>query len=297
VRLTKDGRRLNVSLTVSPLKDEEGQVVGASKVLRDISARKEAERKLQEAGEQLELHAQKLESTVGERTEQLQGTIAELESFCYSLSHDMRTPLRAIQSYSQMVLEEEGKKLGPDCTSYLRKAIGAAERMDQLIQDVLAFASLSRHEITLQPIDVDKLVREIVQERPELQPHKADILIESPLLSVTGHSASLTQCITNLLDNAVKFVAPGVKPRVRVYSQADNGRVRLCFEDNGIGIEKEAQQRLFEMFQRIHTGNEYEGTGIGLAIVRKSAERMQGRVGLESEAGRGSRFWVELAGS
>jgi PAS domain S-box-containing protein len=297
VRVTKDGRRLDVSLTVSPLRDEEGQVVGASKVLRDITARKEAVKKLLEAGEQLQLHAQKLESTVGERTEQLQGTIAELESFCYSLSHDMRTPLRAIQSYSQMVLEEEGKKLGPDCTSYLRKAIGAAERMDQLIQDVLAFASLSRHEITLQPIDVDKLVREIVQERPELQPHKADILIESPLLSVTGHSASLTQCITNLLDNAVKFVAPGVKPRVRVYSQADNGRVRLCFEDNGIGIEKEAQQRLFEMFQRIHTGNEYEGTGIGLAIVRKSAERMQGRVGLESEAGRGSRFWVELAGS
>jgi PAS domain S-box-containing protein len=294
VRLAKDGRRLDVSLTVSPLKDEEGQVVGASKVLRNITVRKEAERKLREASKQLELHAQSLESTVAERTQQLRGTIAELESFCYSLSHDMRTPLRAIQSYSQLVLEEEGKKLGPDCTAYLRKAISAAERMDQLIQDVLAFARLSRQEITLEPIDVDGLVREIVHERPELQPDKADLRIESPLLRVSGHSASLTQCVTNLLDNAVKFVAPGVKPRVRVYSEARDGNVRLCFEDNGIGIEKEAQRRLFEMFQRIHTGNEYEGTGIGLAIVRKSAERMGGEVGLESEVGRGSRFWVEL---
>src|SRR6266850_1358452 len=294
VRLTKDGRRLDVSLTVSPLKDEEGNVVGASKVLRDITTRKEAEKNLQEAGKQMELHAQKLESTVAERTQQLRETVAELESFCYSLSHDMRTPLRAIQSYSQMVLEEEGKKLSAECTGYLRKAISAAERMDQLIQDVLAYSRLSRQEITLEPIDVDTLLREIIQERPELQPEKADIRIESPLLRVRGHSASLTQCVTNLLDNAVKFVAPGVKPRVRVYSEARDGRVRLCFEDNGIGIEKEAQRRLFEMFQRMHTGNEYEGTGIGLAIVRKSAERMRGEVGLESEVGQGSRFWVEL---
>ena len=296
IRLTKDGRRLDVSLTVSPLKDEEGQVVGASKVLRDITARKVAEKKLLEAREQLEVHAEKLESTVSERTQQLQGTIAELESFCYSLSHDMRTPLRAIQSYSQIVLEEEGRVLGPDCTGYLRKTISAAERMDQLIQDVLAFARLSRQEITLEPIDVEGLVREIVHERPELRPEKADIRIESPLPSVRGHAASLTQCVTNLLDNAVKFVTPGVKPRVRVYSEARDHRVRICFEDNGIGIEKEAQRHLFEMFQRIHTGNEYEGTGIGLAIVRKAAERMHGEVGLESEVGQGSRFWVELEG-
>jgi len=297
VRLTRDGRRVDVSLTVPPLKDEDGQVVGASQVLRDITARKEAEKKLLEARRQLELHARELESTVAERTQQLRGTVAELESFCYSLSHDMRTPLRAIQSYSQIVLEEEGQKLGSGCTGYLRKAISAAERMDQLIQDVLAFARLSRQEITLEPIDVETLLREIVQERPELQPAKADIRIESPLLRVCGHTASLTQCVTNLLDNAVKFVAPGVKPRVRVYSEARDGRVRLCFEDNGIGIQKEAQRRLFEMFQRMHTDSEYEGTGIGLAIVRKSAERMRGEVGIESEVGRGSLFWVELAGA
>src|SRR5207253_1212213 len=136
-----------------------------------------------------------------------------------SLSHDMRTPLRAIQSYSQMVLEEEGKALGPDCTGYLRKTISGAERMDQLIQDVLAFTRLSRRKIELGPVDVDKLVRDIIAERPELQPAKADIEIGAPLLAMRGHTASLTQCITNLLDNAVKFVARGVYPRVRVYSE------------------------------------------------------------------------------
>ena len=282
VRLTKDGQPLDVSLAVSPLKDEEGQVVGASKVLRNVTARKRAQDELAMARKQLELHAQELEGVVAERTKQLRATVAELEAFCYSLSHDMRTPLRAIQSYSQMVLEEQGKNIGTDCTSYLRKSISAAERMDQLIQDVLAFTRLSRQEIVLEPLDVDKLVREIVHERPELQPARADILIESPLLGMFGHPASLTQCVTNLLDNAVKFVARGVKPRVRVYSETRENKVKLCFEDNGIGIDSEAQQRLFGMFQRLHRDDQYAGTGIGLAIVRKAAERMQGQVGFES---------------
>jgi PAS domain S-box-containing protein len=296
VRLTRDGRPLYVSLAVSPLKDEEGHVVGASKVLRNITAQKKVQDELAMARKQLERHAQELERTVAERTEQLRETVAELEAFCYSLSHDMRTPLRAIQSYSQIVLEEQSKNIGADCASYLQKSINAAQRMDQLIQDVLAFTRLSRQEIVLEPVEVDKLVREIVQERPELQPAKAEILIESPLRGMFGHTASLTQCVTNLLDNAVKFVARGVKPRVRVYSEARENKVRLCFEDNGIGIENAAQQRLFGMFQRLHRGDEYEGTGIGLAIVRRAVERMRGQAGFESEAGQGSKFWVELPG-
>src|SRR5207244_343389 len=176
----------------------------------------------------------------------------------------------------------------------LERAISAAERMDQLIQDVLAFTRLSRQEITLGPVDLDRLLRDIIEERPELHRAKDEIRVQSPLLQVRGHAASLTQCIANLLDKAVKFVPRGVKPQVRVSTEAYDGKVRLLVEDNGIGIEREAQRKLFQMFQRIHTGDEYEGTGIGLAIVRRAAERMGGEVGLHSEAGGGSRFWVEL---
>ena len=109
-----------------------------------------------------------------------------------------------------------------------------------------------------------------------------------------GHGASLTQCISNLLENAVKFVAPGVKPQLRVYAEPVDHKMRLWFEDNGIGIDKAGQTKLFEMFQRVHGNHQYEGTGIGLAIVRKAVDRMNGEVGVESEVGKGSRFWLQL---
>jgi signal transduction histidine kinase len=127
---------------------------------------------------------------------------------------------------------------------------------------------LSRKEIKVDKIDVEKLLRDIIHERPEYQSPKAEIKIESPLLPMLGHGASLTQCITNLLDNAVKFVRRGVKPCVRVYTTQTDGQVRLWFEDNGIGIAKDAQRRLFGMFQRMHAGEEYQGIGIGLAIAQ-----------------------------
>jgi len=198
------------------------------------------------------------------------------------------------QGFSQLVLEEHAQKLDAEAVSYLRKTKAAAYRMDRLIQDVLSFTRISRQDIQLQPVNLDKLVRDIIDERPELQGPAAEIVIASPLLGVVGHEASLTQCLTNMLENAVKFVAPGVKPRVRVWTEPREDKVRLWIEDNGIGIEEESQKRLFSMFERLHSQTAYEGTGIGLAIVRKAIERMKGEVGLESEPGRGSRFWFEL---
>jgi signal transduction histidine kinase len=143
-------------------------------------------------------------------------------------------------------------------------------------------------------VEVEPLLRQIIDERPELQPPRAEIVIESPLERVRGHQASLTQIITNLLENAVKFVAPGQRPRVRIWSTVTNGQVRLCFEDNGIGIPKEAQVRLFGIFERAHAGKAYPGAGIGLAIVRKAVERMGGSVWVESESNQGTRFCVQL---
>ena len=262
--------------------------------LRDITERKRTVQELAKAEEDLEDYARNLETTVARRTADLRATIAELESVSYSLSHDMRAPLRTIQSFSQIILAEAGNKLGPMEADLLKKSISAADRLDRLIQDVLIYSRLSQGNIELKPVEVEPLLRQVIGERPELQPPKAEIEIRGALCRVRGHEAYLTQCITNLLDNAVKFVAEGVEPKVRIWNELMENQVRLWFEDNGIGIPKEAQERMFGMFQRLHSEKVYPGTGIGLAIVRKAAERMDGTAGVESEPGKGSRFWLQL---
>jgi PAS domain S-box-containing protein len=288
----KDGSEFPVEVGLNPAATPDGTVVLAAVI--DISQRKRMEADLAKAHAQLSSHARNLEATVAERTASLQATIAELEGVSYSLSHDMRAPLRTIQSFSQIVLAEAGDKLGPMERDLLDKTISAASRLDRLIQDVLIYSRVARESIQLTTVDVERLLRQIIHERPDFQPPKAQIEIQLPLLSVCGHEAYLTQCITNLLDNAVKFVAPGTQPRIRIWSEPRNNQVRLWFEDNGIGIPEEAQQRVFGMFERIHAETIYPGTGIGLTIVRKAVERMGGTAGVESEPGRGSRFWLQL---
>lgn len=263
--------------------------------IRDITDRKENERQLRRALEQLAAAKSELETQVQAGTADLQERNAELEAFSYSLSHDLRAPIRAIVSFTEIALNEYGAKVGPPATELLQKVINAAQRLDRLIADVLSFSKTTRRQrIKSETVNVECLLLEILQERPEWMPPKAEISIEGPLLTVRGDQASLTQCLTNLLDNAVKFMRSGVMPRVRIYTEPIGASVRLCIEDNGVGIPLDAQARIFELFQRAHNG--YEGHGIGLAIVRRAAERMGGSIGLSSEPGRGSKFWLELPG-
>jgi PAS domain S-box-containing protein len=288
----KDGSEFPVEVGLNPAQTPEGTVVLAAVI--DITQRKSMEAELERAHAELASRASHLERMVAERTVHLQQTIAELEGVSYSLSHDMRAPLRTIRSFSQIVLADAGEKLGAQEKELLQKSINAAGRLDRLIQDVLIYSRISRESIQLGRVEVEPLLRQIIDERPEFQPPNAVILIQTPLEPVRGHEAYLTQCITNLLDNAVKFVAPGAKPRVRVWSESKGDQVRLWFEDNGIGISKDAQERMFGIFQRIHDEKTYPGTGIGLAIVRKAVERMDGAAGVESQPGLGSRFWLQL---
>jgi PAS domain S-box-containing protein len=260
--------------------------------IRDIGERRDRERQLREALQQSAEVKQELEARVQERTADLQQRNGELEAFSYSLSHDLRAPIRAIVSFTQLALDEYGKRVGPPATTYLEKAVSAAQRLDHLILDVLAFSKASRQRLTRENLDVEPLLRQILMERPEWAPPKAEVEIEHPLLPVRGDPASLTQCLTNLLDNAIKFVPAGKTARVRVSTQRLPGLIRLRVEDNGIGIPESARARIFELFQRAHNG--YEGHGIGLAIVRRAAERMGGTVGMSSEPGQGSSFWIDL---
>jgi signal transduction histidine kinase len=146
-------------------------------------------------------------------------------------------------------------------------------------------------------LNTEKLLREIIESYPNLQRPDIRIEIARPLPVVRANPAALTQVFSNLLGNAVKFVSPDIPPRIKIHAEpatADDGRVRFWFEDNGIGIEPGSAERIFQMFQRLNRAELFEGTGVGLAIVRKAVERMGGSVGVESEAGHGSRFWVEL---
>ena len=186
--------------------------------------RKRAEAALQAAQAQLREHAQNLEELVTQRTSELRETVSELEAFSYSLSHDMRSSLRAIQGFTQVALDEAGERLGASGTELLGKVLGAAQRLDQLIRDVLTLTRIPHNELSFTAIDPERLAGEIISERPELQPPQAEVSISGPLLPVRGDRASLMQCLSNLLANAVKFVAPGVQPRVRLWTEARGER-------------------------------------------------------------------------
>lgn len=295
VRVKKNGQRVPVSITCSPVKDAAGNVIGGAKIARDISAQKEIEGKLRDAQRKLLLHAADLEATVAERTAKLQETVNDLQSFSYSIAHDMRAPLRAMGTFARLLMDEiPAASVSPEAKTYFERIVIGAARLDNLINDALNYTKAALQESPVQEVDLSKLVRGLLDTYPNLYAEQADILIEEALPVVLGNEALLTQCFSNLLGNAVKFVAPGVRPKVHMRSEINDGFARIWVEDNGIGIPKHAHPRLFAMFQKLD--NQYEGAGIGLAIVRKVVERMGGKVGVESEPDRGSRFWVELRG-
>ena len=272
--------------------DQEGRLRGGFGTVQDITERKELELALRQK-EALLLHqATLLEQTVEVRTAQLKELVSDLEHFSYSITHDMRAPLRAMQGFSAVLLEECRSCPFADRLDLLRRIAGSSERMDQLIKDALDYGRVLRNEFPLSEIDPVSLLRGIVESYPIFQMPKAEIFIDPAIPYVIGNKAGLTQCFSNLLANAIKFVAPETVPNVRVHAEIRDGFVRIWVNDNGIGIPQDWHDRIFQMFQRISP--ESEGTGIGLALVRKAAQRMGGRVGLQSEPNKGSQFWVEL---
>lgn len=237
--------------------------------------------------------AESLERQVNERTASLRQAIAQMEEFSYTVSHDLRAPLRGMQVYTEALLQDYGPSLPNEARHYLDRIAANSARLDKMILDVLTFSRVARAELRLERVNVDRLARQIVEQYPGMRPPDAQIDIQ-PLHDLLGHEPSLTQALSNLFNNAVKFVAPAIKPSVRVWSERKGGRVRLWVADNGIGIDPKYQHRLFGMFERVHPDLKYDGTGVGLAIVKKAVERMGGRVGMESDGVRGSRFWIEL---
>ncbi|HXT41814.1 MAG TPA: ATP-binding protein [Candidatus Angelobacter sp.] len=308
---TKAGQRREVEFVSNLYKEDANDVIQCN--IRDITERKRTENELRHAKDQLTDQAAQLEGLVAERTATLQESIGELQAFSYSVSHDMRAPLRAMQGFAQILVDDYGSKLDECGVNYLRQIVRSALRLDHLIQDVLSYSRVLHAQGLMKPVDLDPLMRDLIATYPNGK--KAEFHIQGTLPRVLGNEAFLTQCFSNLLGNASKFVEPGTVPHIEIGAEAcestksevpvepagaatlprsDAALVRIWVKDNGVGIAAENHQRIFRMFERINLATEYEGTGIGLTIVRKAVERMGGQVGFESELGKGSRFWVQL---
>lgn len=237
----------------------------------------------------------RLNQDLTRRAEQLSEINKELESFCYTIAHDLRAPLRAMEGLTAGLVEDFGVALDKDGMDQANRIRSAAARMDQMIQELLAYSRLSLITLELAPIKFEDVIKDALGQLDyDLREKKARLQVKRSRHHVMGHHAMLVQVVSNLVANAVKFCPPGVTPEVTIWEERKDEMVRLWVEDNGIGIAKEHCERIFRIFERLHGREQYSGTGIGLAIVQKAVVRMGGRVGVESDVDRGSRFWIEL---
>lgn len=295
-RLCKDGALIDVSLTVSPIKDASGRIIGASKFARDITEQKKTERALAEAREMLRQHADDLERRVEERTAKLQDTIRSLDAFCYTIAHDLRAPLRAMIGFSLELLDRYEGVLDNEGQDFLKRIRSAGTRMDHLILDLLKLGRLNTADLLVEEVNLGEVFRSVLLDlEGDIKQRQARVELKEPLLWAQGSQVILEQVLSNLISNALKFVAPRTQPQIQIWTEAREGRVRAYVRDNGIGIKPQHLPKLFQPFSRIVNDLDFPGTGIGLAIVSKGVERMGGSAGVESQPGKGSSFWIELA--
>ena len=285
-----DGRWLWCIGVLSQLCVEGGQLRGFFKILRDGTPAKRAEDAMRQAHEELE-------TRVRERTAELQATSEELSEFSYSVSHDLQAPLRAIHGYADTLREELGDRLDPQAGQHLARIVESASRMDALIRELLAYSQLGRIEMTHGMVAPASAVEDAmfqVQSEVHRSGARISIDVDQQLPLVRGHRPILSRALANLISNGIKFVAEGATPEVTVRAEERGDQVRFWVEDRGIGIAPGHHDRIFGVFERLHPLKSYAGLGVGLAMVRRSVERMGGQVGVESAPGDGSRFWIEL---
>ncbi len=276
-----------------------------AKLELEITQRKHAQQALLEAKAALADEAAHLERLVTERTAALTSSNKQLEAFVYTIAHDLRAPLRSMQGFSDMLVSGEDPKAAVD---YAQRICTSARLMDAMLTDLLAFSCISQEKLDLGPVHLETSVRAALASlETDIQKANGRVEAAGPWPTVLAHGPTLSQVLFNLVSNALKFVRPGVPPQIRIRAEElpapqiqqstdptiQPSLVRVWVEDNGIGIAPEHQEQIFRLFLRLHR-NDYEGTGVGLAIVQKAIERMGGRIGVDSHPGHGSRFWFDL---
>jgi PAS domain S-box-containing protein len=269
----KDGAQIPIEIGLNPIRTREGTMVLSSVV--DISERK------------------KVMQALAEQREELQRSNADLEQFAYVVSHDLREPLRMVATYSELLAERYENKLDDSADQYIHYVIDGAKRMQQLVRDLLAYSRIRSQAIVAEMIDAGAVVRIALDNlRVAIAESHAEVACD-PLPSIRADESQLGQVFQNLIGNALKFRAER-PPRIHIGAHPRNGKCEFHVEDNGIGLEKQYEERVFQMFQRLHERGRYEGNGIGLAITKKIVERHGGRIWFESEVGKGTTFFFTM---
>jgi PAS domain S-box-containing protein len=279
----KDGTLFPVEINVGALVDGNTHAI-----IRDITERKRAEDALRQ------LNAE-LEQRVAARTAELVAKNKELETFTYSVSHDLKAPLRGIDGYSRLLIQGYADRLDDEGKFFVNTIRTATEMMSQLIDDLLAYSRLERRAFAATSVNVRPLLQALVAERAEeVHARGVTLTVDIPDATVTAEPEGLAQALRNLLDNALKFTGKIPDPHIEIGGREKEKTCMLWVRDNGIGFDMRYHDRVFEIFQRLHPAEDYPGTGIGMAIVRKTMQRMGGRVWAESAPGKGATFFLEI---
>ena len=289
-RLRKDGARFWASVVITAVYNNDGAHIGYSKVTRDLTERKESERALRESYERFRQLAGELKIANGE----LSYANQELEQFTSIVSHDLQEPVRTIKSFLQLIDMKLDQGQTEEMKTYIAKSIKAANRMRELIQNLLHYSQLAKNDVQVEKLNVLDVVNEAVQNlKTAVENSGAEITIEADVEELEGDRVQLVQLIQNLLSNALKFTN-GEHPKVAIRCREESGHLQFSIADNGIGIAEADKAKVFEIFRRLHTKKEYPGTGIGLAICKKIVDRHRGRIWPESEPGKGTTFYFTL---
>lgn len=303
VRLKKNGEKVDVSLTVSPLKDRVGKIVGISSIGRDVTLRKKSEANLLAANKELAFQNAEKEKRATELIEinielvaaqsSLKEVNAELEAFTYSVSHDLRAPLRAVNSYSQILIEDYALMLSADGRQILENISYNSIKMGALIDELLAFSRLGRKEIDRVEVDMNEMIKSVLNEIKQITNHHANIKLGLMPIVKADH-ALLHQVLFNLFSNAIKYSSKKEHPAVEIYAEQQNNKTVFAVKDNGAGFDMRFANKLFGVFQRLHSEQEFEGNGVGLAIAKRIIFKHGGRIWAEGKVNEGATFYFTL---